>query len=249
MINYFDEFVGALAKNVSLFYTQKRKKIFTVFENLFPTTDWGRIDWAKVPTRAEIFSAQDIIDNLEINFVNFDTSIYILWNEGTIPIVKSNLELILNNIDELPPVIFDTWLFCPTSKYVIEFYHEGEVTFGVAPGPGARAQLKNLYDIFSAIHIEISLFSKEYHEVITEIVTTGKNIATLANKILTDEKLTDGEITVLEKEYLTKSAWRVSPGNPYPLVKIPAVLEYARQIKELQKSCQAVILYEEVLTF
>ena len=249
MITLLDECVKAIEKDAKLFYGREDQKICAVFDNIFPLTRWGRIDWQKVPISTEIFTAQDIVDQLKKNFVNFDSSIYILWNEGSLSAIKSDLVLVLNNIDEVTPVSFDPWLFCPTSKYVIEFYHEGEVTFGITPGPGPHVQLKNLYDIFSETNIEISSFAKEYHDVIAEIIAVGKNIAVLTEKILTDEKLTDDEITVLEKEYLTKSAWRVSHGNPYPLIKIPAVLEYARKIKELQKSCDGVILYEEVLTF
>ena len=54
------------------------------------------------------------------------------WDEATRPAVKSDLHHVLNHIEDVTIVSFDTWLFSPAEKYVIEFYHEGEVTIGLS---------------------------------------------------------------------------------------------------------------------
>ena len=75
----------------------------------------------------------------------------------------------------------------------------------------------------------------------------GENIAVLAGRVLAHEEIEDADKLVLQKEYLTKSAWRVPLANPCPLVKIPPILDYARKIEELKSLCSNVLLYREVL--
>ncbi|MGQ0437679.1 CDI toxin immunity protein, partial [Bacillus sp. B-TM1] len=56
--------------------------------------------------------------------------IYIIWDEASLPIIKTNLHQILQVIDDVTAVSFDTWLYSPNLGYAIEFYHEGEVRIG-----------------------------------------------------------------------------------------------------------------------
>jgi hypothetical protein len=50
-----------------------------------------------------------------------------MWNDASCPIIKSKLSLILDKIDDVTAVSFDTWLFNFDNGYIVEFYHEGEV--------------------------------------------------------------------------------------------------------------------------
>ena len=61
----------------------------------------------------------------------FDPDIYIEWSDGDVSIIQSNLNKVLDNIDDLLCVSTDVFLFNLTSKYVIEIRRNGEVTIGV----------------------------------------------------------------------------------------------------------------------
>lgn len=55
--------------------------------------------------------------------------IFILWSHGNQPVLISQLSSLLKEIDVVLAVSPDTFVICPT-KYIIEFYHEGEITIG-----------------------------------------------------------------------------------------------------------------------
>lgn len=55
---------------------------------------------------------------------------YVIWSDCTIPIIKCNISDILDNIDDVLAVSFDTWLISVDMKQIIEFYHEGDITSG-----------------------------------------------------------------------------------------------------------------------
>ncbi|UYX52452.1 hypothetical protein M3Y14_29355 [Bacillus thuringiensis] len=56
--------------------------------------------------------------------------VYIIWDEASLPIIKTNLHQILQVIDDVTAVSFDTWIYSQDVGYVIEYYHEGEVRIG-----------------------------------------------------------------------------------------------------------------------
>lgn len=55
---------------------------------------------------------------------------YVIWPDAEIPIIKCNIDDILDNIDDVLAVSFDTWLISVDMKRLIEFYHEGDITLG-----------------------------------------------------------------------------------------------------------------------
>jgi hypothetical protein len=59
--------------------------------------------------------------------------IYVIWHEGTLPVIQSNLGKVLEVIDDITAVSFDTWIFSSSSGYVIEIFHDGEVRVGIKP--------------------------------------------------------------------------------------------------------------------
>ncbi|WP_456297627.1 CDI toxin immunity protein [Haloplasma contractile] len=62
----------------------------------------------------------------ELNLLNED--VYILWDDGSLLAIKSKLKHIISTIDDITAVSFDTWLFHPSMRISIEFYHENEIT-------------------------------------------------------------------------------------------------------------------------
>lgn len=47
-----------------------------------------------------------------------------------LPCVSCKLSRILNNIDDVLAVSFDTWLLSQNEREVIEFHHEGKIIYG-----------------------------------------------------------------------------------------------------------------------
>ncbi len=91
----------------------------------FPMSQYGSIDWKKVNDVTVIKKISDI-------FEIFDKSdeYYILWEQQELPCVRCKLEKIIDNIDDVLAVSFDTWLLSKDKKEIIEFHHEGKVVYG-----------------------------------------------------------------------------------------------------------------------
>jgi 2-hydroxy-3-keto-5-methylthiopentenyl-1-phosphate phosphatase len=94
-------------------------------EHMFPISNWGRIDWEKVNKKIDLDGSSNIIE-----YLNMDGFVYIIWSEGTLPVIKANFRKVIEVIDEVTAVSFDTWLLNPNEKWVIEFYHEGDIIIG-----------------------------------------------------------------------------------------------------------------------
>ncbi|WP_232223986.1 hypothetical protein [Anoxybacteroides tepidamans] len=73
----------------------------------------------------------EIISFLNQNLEEYSKVIYVIWDEGTLPIVQSELNKVFEVIDDVTAVSFDTWIFSPHSGYVIEIFHDGEVRIGL----------------------------------------------------------------------------------------------------------------------
>jgi hypothetical protein len=102
---------------------------------MFPITSWARIDWEKINEKVNLVSSNELVLSLN-NYFNkkeLESHPYILWNDGSLPAIEAKLEQIVRVIDNVTSVSFDTWIFSPELGYVIEFYHEGEITLGVIP--------------------------------------------------------------------------------------------------------------------
>ncbi|MFJ7819264.1 hypothetical protein ACIQYX_26045 [Bacillus toyonensis] len=130
MATLLDECIEALGENIVVFEGEEREKILDSFENSFPITSWARIDWAKFRDFQNIVYLDDIEAYLNKRYCLDSYIVYIIWDEASLPIIKTNLHQILQVIDDVTPVSFDTWLYSPDLGYAIEFYHEGEVRIG-----------------------------------------------------------------------------------------------------------------------
>lgn len=99
----------------------------------FPFNDWGRINWDKVKHQKNINTINEIRIYLNKVLGNYTNDVYILWDEGSLPVIESNLEKVFEVIDDVTAVSFDTWIISSTSSFVIEIFHDGEVIIGVNP--------------------------------------------------------------------------------------------------------------------
>ncbi|MFN6497299.1 MAG: hypothetical protein RMX65_009870 [Nostoc sp. DedQUE01] len=132
-MSLLDECITALGDNTTVLSSQETENIFSIFEAQFPITRWARIDWGKINQKITVNSNDEIISYLQHHFTQEDLEekLYILWNDASLPAVQAKLEQIIRVRDDVTAVSFDTWIFSLKFKYVIEFYHEGEITIGI----------------------------------------------------------------------------------------------------------------------
>lgn len=117
------ECITALASNANLLEDEEKKNIYKRFKEKIPFLPWG-IDWKQFETFKSINKLEQIGD------VCVNKIFYIIWNED-LPIIKSELPTIIKHIDDISAVEPDTWLLSTNYDEVIEFYHEGKITFGI----------------------------------------------------------------------------------------------------------------------
>lgn len=126
-----DECIEALGNSAEIVCDSDKKKILEYFKRSYPFTKWGRIDWESAPHRVSVTTLSDILSFLTKRGFDLSTPVYIIWDEVTLPVVKSNLPSVIEVIDDVSAVSFDTWIYSDMFKYVVEFYHEGEITIGL----------------------------------------------------------------------------------------------------------------------
>lgn len=102
------------------------KEIFSRFENIYPILSSGSIDWKNFKGKLVKISNVSELST----YINKSSKYYILWDKNNIPCILCDLYKILENIDDVLAVSFNTWLLSMDYKEVIEFYHLGNITIG-----------------------------------------------------------------------------------------------------------------------
>jgi hypothetical protein len=127
----FEECIQALGDGTEIVSIQKTEELFNDLVSYFPVTAWGRINWDNISKCYEISKPQEAISIIKNEFRgDFNSEVFLLWNYTDAPSVCTELNQVLNNIDDVTAVGSDTWIFCPSSGYVIECFHEGQVMLG-----------------------------------------------------------------------------------------------------------------------
>ena len=121
-----DECLIALGPNTTVLSKEETVSLFDSMSQDFAITPSGRIDWDTVKKFNRISSADEIAKHLNIK----NNIVYILWDEASLPALKTTLDNVFSVINDVIPVSFDTWIYSPTEKFVIEFYHEDEINIG-----------------------------------------------------------------------------------------------------------------------
>lgn len=50
-----------------------------------------------------------------------DKSVYIIWDEEGLPIIQTNIQSLLHNLDDVVAVAFETWIMATDMKKFIQF--------------------------------------------------------------------------------------------------------------------------------
>ena len=120
-----EECLNALGNDICILTGDEKLAMENKFYDIVPLTTWGRIDWGKFKKIKEVKKLEDL------NLIDGDRKYYIIWGDTEKPIIKSRLANILNNLDDVLAVSFDTWILDTDESMVLEFYHELDITIGM----------------------------------------------------------------------------------------------------------------------
>lgn len=129
-MSLLEECIEAL-ENATILASKEAEQISLQFQKEFKFNAWGRINWATYTNKTVTNSVSEIppIFNKR-RLILEKEEVYILWDEISLPILKCGLKEALKAIDDVTAVSFDTWIYSPFKHYVIELFHEGEITMG-----------------------------------------------------------------------------------------------------------------------
>lgn len=125
----FEECLQELGDDVRIFSEEASESRREDLVKDYPFTGWGRMDWNQIAHKHEVRTAEDISALLEALDIDHSLPLFIIWS-GDRPVLQTNLQSALRTLDHVLAVDFDTYLYSP-SQYVIEFYHESEITVGI----------------------------------------------------------------------------------------------------------------------
>ncbi|WP_273129383.1 CDI toxin immunity protein [Bacillus weihaiensis] len=126
----FKECVEALGPNIIILTVEETTDYLEELCTYYPITSWGRIDWDKISNKKTIIEKDDLNDWFNENNIS-TLDVTILWNYTESPGIKTNLHDALQVLDHVTAVASDTFMYNLEVGYVIEFYHDGEVTIGL----------------------------------------------------------------------------------------------------------------------
>lgn len=104
---------------------ENTRRLFNKFASDFSLSLTGSINWNE-------FNGEVCTEEMSYicKLINLQNQYCILWDKQDTPGVICDLSTILNCIDDVLAVSFNTWLLSMDGKEVIEFYHEGVITYG-----------------------------------------------------------------------------------------------------------------------
>ncbi|MEY8351495.1 hypothetical protein AALF16_25180 [Bacillus cereus] len=114
-----EECIEALGQNIRILSKEEREMVLTNFETTFPITQRGRIEWSKIAQCIEINTIDEITSYLNSCYNEYNKKVYLIWDEGTLPIIKTDLDKVLEVIDDVTAVSFDTWIYAPHVGYAV----------------------------------------------------------------------------------------------------------------------------------
>lgn len=129
----FNECIDALKANVNILSEHEAENIWNSFKSKIPIINGGsRIDWKKIKNHCAIESLEEVLIQVQQLLQSpVKTNVYVLWNDASVPIIKTDLNLVLKYFDDVTCVGFETWLYNPEQGYVIEYYYLGQMNAGL----------------------------------------------------------------------------------------------------------------------
>jgi len=129
----FEECIMALKREgeVMVLSEEESREVKREFKENVPLDRFvGRVDFSQVLRKKEIVMDEDILEELYKNNVNVNEPVYVFWNDADLPAIQTSIKNVINVIEDVISVSFDTYIFCPKERYFVEYYHEGEAFLG-----------------------------------------------------------------------------------------------------------------------
>jgi|SRR5690606_13225162 hypothetical protein len=129
----FDECIEALKRDgeVIVLSEEESNEVIKEFKEKVPLDSFvGKVDFNQISRKKEIVDDEDILEELYKNHVNVNEPVYVFWFNAKRPVIKTSIKNVISVIEDVISVDFDTWIFCPKERYVVEYYHEGETFLG-----------------------------------------------------------------------------------------------------------------------
>lgn len=113
-----------LLDKCSVLSIEDTRNVFLAFESNYPFSAFGNIDWSTFKGAIKIVEVSDLYE------LETKNDYYILWDREGLPCVRCDLYTILQHIDDVLAVSFDTWLLSVDGTEIVEFHHDGKITYG-----------------------------------------------------------------------------------------------------------------------
>ncbi|WP_024771413.1 CDI toxin immunity protein [Aquimarina macrocephali] len=126
-MSLLQECIDALDSDIEVFIDKESEELFEEFEKLVKFNQYGRIDWEQYSDKVSIVSDEQLNNLFESEYC------YIFWNEMSLPVIKTKLELFLKNLDDVLAVSFDTWILSGSKNIVVEYFHDDKITLTPLP--------------------------------------------------------------------------------------------------------------------
>lgn len=118
----FEELVLELNEKVIILSEKESNEIRENIMLEIPFTNLGRIDWDKLNGQ--------VIDELEeISKKDLDMSVFIVFDNVELPVLKVRFEDIVDRKESISCISFDKWIVAEDRSFFIEIYHEGEIRY------------------------------------------------------------------------------------------------------------------------
>lgn len=110
-------------------------QILLSFESIYPLSPWAKMEWSKVEKKVEIGYEENLILPLTEQLLGHPVKnkVYLVWNDGTLPIIRTNLDLIVEFYDDVTCFGFEKFIFDLNERFIIEILPGGRITAGIVP--------------------------------------------------------------------------------------------------------------------
>lgn len=125
----YEECLMALSDNVTAMGLNQSKIHADEFFEIFPLTSWGSVKWIEKEILFQSSDFQSFYSFL-LDYDLLNEECFVLWGDPTLPIIITNLLLLVRNIDDVTAVSFDTFIFIKEKCIFIEIRHDGTITLG-----------------------------------------------------------------------------------------------------------------------
>lgn len=118
MKTLYDEAIELLS-DVRVLNSEESQIVMNELIDSFPfqTTGNGQIDWNKVENYLTLNCIGDIKKQKKLNL---NDKCFVTWNDQTYPIIETNLGNVIDAFDDITAVSFDTWVYIPDRRSVVE---------------------------------------------------------------------------------------------------------------------------------